>query len=645
MGDYDSALGALKEALALALELTSTTVMSRDVARASAALGNVYADLQLYRRALEYYERSYELNQSSGHNGRMVQDCVRIGHLYETKGDLEAAIEHYQSALRHCSVKVDLGERPGTRSHTWDYKGSPHLIVRPYEAWSILHSLGKIDQARQEPQAEAYLELALDVIESLRTKVIADEQRIDFQGPVIDVYETMIELQLELWQRRRDPKHLRALFSYIERAKSRVLLEQLADLPVPRPRTVPAVLYEKEARLAEEIEELERLLTASAANVIALADQLLSLQEELNSVWAQMEQVDPHAGAEYVSLRRADPVSVDDIRTLLGQAGQKAVVFEYYLTSQKIIILAIFSDSPEITCHTIHVSREEVRELALVNPTSPPSLDLRLPYWQLDLAPLLVTPIREILLNYTLVCFVPHDVLHSLPLHAFHLSPDDSRTCAELAAVSYVPSISLLKYCRNKPPRNKGNNLVLGSPIRSDQRAIPHTKEEARLVAKVLQSPAFVEDQATKSLFLSRSREAEYIHVACHGVFNQTEALSSALLLTDGDLTAREVFDLDLRSELVVLSACETGINENRYGDELIGFVRALLYAGTPSVVLSLWNAEDESASKLMVDLYEKIVHQGMPKAAALSQAQRDLIKSGFLEAQWAPFVLVGDWE
>jgi len=73
--------------------------------------------------------------------------------------------------------------------------------------------------------------------------------------------------------------------------------------------------------------------------------------------------------------------------------------------------------------------------------------------------------------------------------------------------------------------------------------------------------------------------------------------------------------------------------------------VRALLYAGTQSVILSLWNAYDESTSKLMINFYDKTLNQGLPKAKALSLAQRDLIKSGFLEAKWAPFILIGDWE
>lgn len=644
-GDYERALKASNEALELALKLSQSTPSSRDVSRASVALGDVYAALRLYRRALEFYERSFELNQSSGHHGRMIQDCMKISAVHEVTGNYEDAIENYQKALRYCCVEYQPARMSELSLNLWEYQGSEYLIVRTDKAWDILHRLAKIEKAQQAPRAAEYLELAILVIESLRGRVLSEDQRIGFQSLVIDVYETMIELQLELWQRENNPKHLEALFSYIERAKSRVLIEQLADLPVLQPKTVARSLLDEENRLTRQIEELEMRLTEGMENAVELADQLISAQEEIHGVWAQIEREDPYAGVEYVSLRRASPISVDEIRQVVKQNGHKTAVVEYYLTSQNLIIVVIFSDKPEIACRAMNVSREEIQELALVNPDSPPSLDLRMPYWQLDLSPLLIEPLSGLINDYERVCFVPHDVLHSIPLHALRLGETDLRTCAEIAEIFYVPSASLLKYCRNKPPRNQGNNLVLGNPKRDDQTKIPHTMAEARMVADALSCPAFVEEQATKALLFKESEKAEYIHIACHGEFIKDDVSSSALLLSDGNATVEEMLDLRLRSKLVVLSACETGISENRSGDELIGFARALLYAGTPSVILSLWNAYDESTSKLMISFYDKILHQDLPKAKALNLAQRDLIKSGFSEAKWAPFILIGDWE
>jgi CHAT domain-containing protein len=644
-GEYDRALHVLNEALELALTLSESTVVSRDVSRVCVALGDAYSDLKLYRRALEFYKRSYELNRSSMHHGRMIQDCTKLGAVYEATGKSMDAIRSYEEALRWCSVEYQPTRISERSLNLWEYQGSRYLIVRKDEAWGILHRLGKIGKAKQDPRAMEYLELAIRVIESLRVRILAEGQRIGFQTTVIDVYETMIELQLELWQRENNPARLEALFSYIERAKSRVLIEQLADLPVLQPKSVTRSLFDEENELTREIEELERRLIEGTGNAVDLSGQLIAAQEAISRVWANIENEDPYAGAEYVSLRRASPTSADDIRQIVSQGGHATAVVEYYATARNLLILVLFSDKSEIACRVINTTRELLRDLALVNPASPPSLDLRMPYWQLDLAPLLVEPVSGLVKEYERICFVPHDVLHSIPLHALHLGKTDKRTLTEVADIFFVPSASLLKYCRNKPPRNRGNNLVLGNPKRDDQTSIPLTMEEARTIAKALGCSPFVEEQATKSLLFMQSGKAEYIHIACHGEFRKDAGTSSALLLSDGNLTAEEMLGLQLRSELVVLSACETGISETRSGDELIGFVRALLYAGTPSVVLSLWNAYDESTSKLMISFYDKILHQGLPKAKALSLAQRDLIKSGYAEATWAPFILVGDWE
>jgi CHAT domain-containing protein len=123
--------------------------------------------------------------------------------------------------------------------------------------------------------------------------------------------------------------------------------------------------------------------------------------------------------------------------------------------------------------------------------------------------------------------------------------------------------------------------------------------------------------------------------------------LSSGVELYDDEvLTARKIFVLKLNTELVTLSACETGINEGNPGDELIGLTRAFLYAGTPSVIVSLWSVNAISTQELMIEFYKNLKN-GEDKATALQQAQIKIMeKEGYSNPYyWAPFVLVGDWE
>lgn len=89
-------------------------------------------------------------------------------------------------------------------------------------------------------------------------------------------------------------------------------------------------------------------------------------------------------------------------------------------------------------------------------------------------------------------------------------------------------------------------------------------------------------------------------------------------------LTAQEIFTLEMNADLVTLSACESGVNDNKPGDELIGLTRALIYAGTPSVLVSLWSVDEVSTSILMSRFYQKL-KEGLNKASALQQAQLEV--------------------
>ena len=119
-----------------------------------------------------------------------------------------------------------------------------------------------------------------------------------------------------------------------------------------------------------------------------------------------------------------------------------------------------------------------------------------------------------------------------------------------------------------------------------------------------------------------------------------------------GELTVSEIFDMEVKANLVTLSACETGLARGTkgdfpQGDDLVGLSRAFIHAGAPSVVASLWKVSDDSTVEMMRSFYRNL--KTMPKAEALRQAQLGLAKSNVMTSShpyfWAPFILVGDWQ
>jgi len=163
-------------------------------------------------------------------------------------------------------------------------------------------------------------------------------------------------------------------------------------------------------------------------------------------------------------------------------------------------------------------------------------------------------------------------------------------------------------------------------------------------------SAVYLGNEASESRAKLSMGEYEIIHIACHGLFNYEFPLLSSLVLSpdkdnDGFLQVHELYNLNLaNTNLVILSACETGLAEIKKNDDLIGLVRGFLYAGVPSTVASLWKVDDYATSLLMSN-FHLLLKLGSSKSQALRKAQLQLIKNAETSHPffWAAFVLYGN--
>jgi hypothetical protein len=485
---------------------------------------------------------------------------------------------------------------------------------------------------------------AADIVDYLRGRILADEQRVGYQGRSANVYDELIETLTDAYNATPSHDLLERLFESMERAKARVLAELLADLPIPPPADAPPELIERERLLLAEVDRLQRALEAGTESPLPLLDRLADSSRQLEETWAAIVAADPHDGPKYLAVRRAERSSCAATRAMLRASGSSRVAFvNFYVSPSRIVSVTLFSDRELLHFAEHKVARSEVRALVLVNPETPPAPDVRLEYWELDFPAMTVAPIAEAVAGYDIVCLSPHDLLHSLPLHAFR--PDAGRPrFLEGATIAYAPSAAVLGVCLRAGARNSGENLVLGNPARADQVQIPHAGDEAQAVAALLQCEPLIGAAATRSVALERGARAQYLHFACHCKFSPTDPMESAMMFSDGDLSARDILSWRVKPALVTVSACESGVSKIEGGDELFGVVRALLFAGSPAVLVSLWNAYDATAAAMMKHFYELHVTNKMPKAAALADAQRTQVRGGVSAAQWASFVLIGDW-
>lgn len=263
----------------------------------------------------------------------------------------------------------------------------------------------------------------------------------------------------------------------------------------------------------------------------------------------------------------------------------------------------------------------------------------------------LFAPLKPLLQSNKLL-LVPHGPLHYLPFAALQ-DPGSGQYLLEQYTVSYLPSASVLPFLRAKQSSFEGRALVLGAPAARDPELISLTGAalEAQQVAVLWGTQPWLGAEAKESRLYGLAGKVDLIHLAAHGVYNPSSSFFTHIALApdksqDGNLEVQELLSsVDLTGvNLVVLSACETALGKQSEGDEIVSLARAMLYAGSPAVVSTLWPIGDAATVELMTAFYGHL-RGGMPAAEALRQAQLDLRKGGrFSEPwNWGAFTLTGE--
>jgi CHAT domain-containing protein len=239
---------------------------------------------------------------------------------------------------------------------------------------------------------------------------------------------------------------------------------------------------------------------------------------------------------------------------------------------------------------------------------------------------------------------VPHGILHHLPFCAL---PAGNGLLIDRFSLRMLPSASVLTYLRPKKPITSA--LILGNPDLGDPALdLQSAQGEAQDLAAILPQPAlFLRKEATAARVLASHGRYGIIHLAAHGFFDEASPLDSGLLLAPdpsaaGTLKVADLYHLDLDADLVTLSACETALAAVSRGDDVVGFTRGLLFAGSRSILSSLWKVDDQATRDLMLDFYRNMDTLG--KAGALRHAQLEVRRGNPQPYYWAAFMMTGNF-
>ena len=235
------------------------------------------------------------------------------------------------------------------------------------------------------------------------------------------------------------------------------------------------------------------------------------------------------------------------------------------------------------------------------------------------------------------IAIVPHGSLHFLPFHAFF---DGEKYLIDRFEITYAPSASVLKYCLEKPDLSDNPPLLVGV---ADEKA-PVVDAELAEIGRLFPAAHILRGEAaTRAAFIETSKVSpSFIHIATHAIFRQDNPMFSSFKLTDGYVTAFDLFSLTCPTNLVTLSGCQSGMSEVTGSDDLLGLMRGFLYAGARSLLVSLWTVNDESTAELMVDFYREW-RKGTAKSTAFRQAMLSIRESHPNPFYWAPFLLAGN--
>ena len=692
-GNPEQALEYYKRSLVIKQELGDKVTAARTLNN----MGESYAQLGDYARAAEFFKQSLALKEETGDRAGAATSIMNLGVAQQEQGQYAAALEAFKKALA-------LGEEVGNKlamvevlyntalveKLQGDFKKSLETNERAQalarqigdreSIWSLLVLAGEARSALNQPaEAERAFKESVEVIEALRAQVAGSEQdQQRYFENKISPYRSMVELLVS------EDRTVEAL-AYAERAKARVLLDVLHSGRVNVTKAMRLEEQAEEKRLATELAAVNAQVAREESRETADATRLTELKARLQKVRLEREAFETglYAAHPELKIQRGEPrpVSLEEARDLLPDA--RTALLEYVVAGDKALLFVITKGEGQgvkLKAYTLAASAKDLQTKAERFRKALAERNLDFGAQARELYEQLLAPAAKQLEGKTALVIVPDGSLWGLPFQA--LRTGGEKFLVEDFAISYAPSLSVLremmKKARPKPAHNSGGDSVLlafGNPTLGEQvtaRAaslsmseslfpLPEAEKQVNQLAQLYgpsRSRVYTGAAATEDKAKTEAARFSVLQFATHAVLNDSNPMYSHVVLSrpasgaeDGLLEAWEMMNLDIRADMVVLSACETARGRVGAGEGVIGMTWALFVAGSPTTVVSQWKVESASTTELMLEFHKNLrggaagPKEPLSKAQALRQASLKLLRGTEYRHPfyWAGFVVVGD--
>ena len=638
-------------------------------------------------KAFDYLSQALHIAQSYyPQKHPVISDCHRyMAGWYYAKGLPDKALEHYHQAV--LAVVFDFNDKDpyANPSLNSEILSENHLMdALNDKAMSMLLLYKKSKEIKALYGALENFELAVLQAEKMRSSYLGQESKLSITENSHENLSQAIETAFYLYELTADQKFAEKAFFFAEKSKSSVLLASLQEVENKKNLGIPASLQEEEDGLKNErevykkkvYEERQRENPDSERLGIWQA-RLLSLSQQLDSINNYIRTTYPEYAAKYNN----EVIDIEGVRKGLKR-GQ--VLLEYAFTDSSLIIFTVDRGGAFLVrrpiagnyLQNIDLLSHFLRNNDFANNTINDYQDYVNSAYALYLE--LIKPVEDRIAGKSLI-IIPDGELGYIPFEALLTSPSDGdgmdyRNLPYLIndyRTSYSYSATIL-FSGRKSELKPERNLIAFAPTYEHVGEIKEEKfpsyrdystylvplrfisQEIQNISNIMSSDRYMGFDATEEAFRKEAPRYDILHLAMHTLINDENPMYSQLVFTlnndtlednDGLLNTYEIFNIKLAARMAVLSACNTGYGQLRKGEGVMSLARGFIYAGVPSIIMTLWAVEDQSGSMLMSKFYENLV-DGDDIDEALRQAKLQYLQSADqLRAHpylWSGYVSIG---
>ncbi|GLR16127.1 CHAT domain-containing protein [Portibacter lacus] len=571
----------------------------------------VYVQSGEFRTAQEMFEQAAELFKGNVRKQAIARSNIAICKYYSGAPDegieiLESALRDdpdLENFLRLCEWKIEVNDMDGARLA---YQEATAISVNGDDLSKVklLVLSSKLDKSISVDRAWASINEAIEVLTKMRRKYLGSESKNYLNERLEGIFDYAVELSVDKYRLKPTEEQLADVYKTIEMAKSASFWDNLSEENAAYLGKVPADL----------IEEIEILKRGGEEMMLALEERMTALEMEYPLYY-----------------KRKYTLEVPELSFIKTQIDEDMCVIDYYVLEDSVYAVVLTSEGTDF------ISQSNTGEL---------TFDLEWEYLKDK--------------SISRVSIVPHRFIHFISFEEI-INQETQDYFLYDFAFSYQVNIEAL--IKSRDLTTKLNYLGIAPTwtttsdskdfaFRNDLVPLPGASVEIDKAASYFKSTVLKGEDAKEEAFYLKAPDFNFIHFATHAKIDPTNELNSYLYFNsqeegeDGILHTDEIMNTDLRADLVLLSACETGGGGLKSGEGVMSLSRAFQYAGAKSVLMSLWRANDHSAQPIILN-FIKNYKNGMPKDVALQKSKIKYIEKADPlmrdEIYWAGFMINGD--